>query len=154
MRNRLLPDTLKSLRRTITLDRVWPQGVVIALIAVAYWYSLFAGFTSDDLAMIIDNEENMGSVKAIPKFFTASVWAFSNVENSGGSLYRPAWLLWHFLNYSVSGQQPFGWHLSSVALHTLNVFLVASLIRRLLPETSAREQYLAAALFAVRKSVV
>lgn len=134
-------------------DRIWPQALVLALVAVAYSYSLLGGFASDDLAMIVDNEENMGSIAAIPKFFTSSVWAFSNVENSDRSLYRPAWLLWHFLNYSVSGQQPFGWHLGNVALHTLNVFLVAALIGRLLPETSLRERYLGAAFFAVHPAL-
>jgi tetratricopeptide (TPR) repeat protein len=135
------------------LRRLYPQGLVLILIAAAYGQSLFGGFTSDDWAMIVGNHEKMGTIAAVPKFFTNSVWAFSNVETSGGSLYRPVWLLWHFLNYSINGEQPLGWHLSSVALHTLNVFLVASLIRRLLPETTAREQYLAAALFAVHPAL-
>jgi tetratricopeptide (TPR) repeat protein len=151
--NRLRQDTARRLGRTSILDRVWPPAVVIALIVVAYADSLFGGFTSDDLAMIVDNEGNMGSFEAVSKFFMASVWEFSSFETGDRSLYRPAWLLWHFLNYNINGQQPFGWHLGNVALHTLNVFLVASLIRRLLPETSAREQYLAAALFAVHPAL-
>lgn len=149
-----LPDgPLRSLARSCAPERAWAQGVLLALVAAAYAGSLFGGFASDDWAMIVDNEANMGSLAVVPKFFTSPVWAFSNVENGDRSLYRPAWLLWQFLVYGLSGQQPLGWHLANVALHTANVFLVAALVERLVPGVARRDRYLAAALFAVHPAL-
>ncbi len=103
--------------------------------------------------MIVDNGENMGSLAAIPKFFTSGVWASSNLNHDDGALYRPMWLIWHFLNYQISGQDPFGWHVANVSLHAVNTLLVAALIGRLLPEISVAEQYAGAALFGVHPAL-
>jgi tetratricopeptide (TPR) repeat protein len=147
------PGSGRVLAGVIAANRIWPQALLLVLVAAAYTSSLFAGFTSDDWAMIVDNQDNLASLAAIPRALTTTVWEFSNVENNDRSLYRPAWLLWHLLIYSVSGEHAFGWHFANLVLHTINAFLLAALIKRLLPKTSAREQYLAAALFAVHPAL-
>ncbi len=109
-------------------------------------------FPSDPLTLIL--------------YFVLGVAAYSNVVNSfflsddfefvgrvlegglpfiwggeHGGFFRPVFILSLYLDGAVWGSRPFGFHLTNLALHALNAFLVFLLTRRLLgDEVGARKR--------------
>src|SRR5207247_697512 len=63
-----------------------------------------------------------------------------------GNYYRPLFLLWFLLNYTLFDGWPPGWHLTSVLLHALASLLVWLTARRLVGPSAA---LIAGAVFAL-----
>jgi tetratricopeptide (TPR) repeat protein len=113
--------------------------ILLAAIACAvYLNSLGGGFVWDDSGLIAGNEEYLENVSNL-----ASVFFEPHFE---APYYRP--LLWasFFLDYSVWGQNPFGFHITNVVLHIINTLLVCWFIGNL--GFSQTVSFITASLFA------
>jgi len=122
---------------------------VAAVIFLVYVASLRFGFVYDDRVQILNNPW-LGSWKNVSLFFSKSTGAFTG--NPGGAFWRPLFLLWMLVNRTLFGFQPWGWHLTTVVLHTLTAVLVYLLALRIL-----RDRFLAgfaALLFGVYPATI
>src|SRR4030042_3605104 len=94
--------------------------VLLILCLLAYCNSLGNNFVYDDRYFIVDNPW-IRSFSNFKLFFT-------DPENTVASrpwpgIYRPLRTLSYTLDYKLFGQKPFGFHLTNLLLHLLNVFL-------------------------------
>ncbi|MBI3780731.1 MAG: hypothetical protein HY278_06720, partial [candidate division NC10 bacterium] len=102
--------------------------LVLALtIGLAYGNSLKNSFVYDDHLQIVQNP-NIKSLSGLRTYFQAPhkvVGPYEDVENYP---YRPVFWVSLALDYFIWGVRPFGYHLTNVALHMLNAFLVFTLL--------------------------
>lgn len=105
--------------------------------ALAYLPSLWNGFVFDDILQI---ERNF-RIRSL----TEALWYFTNPP-SPGDLFRPVTFLTYALNYSISGYNPFSYHLLNLLLHAANSILVCIFLARLFDSKGA---ILAGIIFAV-----
>ncbi len=130
-------------RRAGAVPRWVAPLALVALTFAAYWSSLWGEFVYDDLHTVRDNPGIRG---------LAAWWSHLPYQ-----LHRPLLFLSFALNYRAGGLDPFGYHLVNVALHALNVLLLAVLAASWIERgagagqsrTSERAVWLAAALFAL-----
>jgi len=88
---------------------------------LAVYASIFPGnFHYDDYHSIRNNSWIV-NVKNIPKFFIEPA-CFSSRPRA--QMFRPLLLVSYALDYQVYGWRIWGWHLTNLLLHLLNVFLV------------------------------
>jgi tetratricopeptide (TPR) repeat protein len=118
---------------------LWMLGAACAgLAAVAYADALHNPFVYDDRVTVAEN---------------ASLRTPTNIRYLlGYSVFRPLVNLSYAADYSLWGLDPFGYHLTSVALHMANVALLFALVWRMLSDLGAPTPALAAvpaALFSV-----
>jgi hypothetical protein len=114
---------------------------VLALAVLPYLNAIPAFWVGDDYNYVVPK-----TLETIVNFFNAV----------GRAAYRPTnWLTWA-LDYTLFGNAPPGWHLTSLALHVLNTTLVVLLLRELArawwPDRPARQvvvPFLTGAFFAV-----
>jgi protein O-mannosyl-transferase len=117
--------------------------VPVVLAVLAYVVVLGYPFIYDDLGQILKNPY-IQSWHHLPQYFTHNVWSqFNAVSN----YYRPVFLLWMLLNFSLFGVGPAGWHAASLLLHAGATALVYFLARRDLNDNVAAG--FCAAIFAV-----
>ncbi len=102
--------------------RFW-QAVVAVVAAAAFARTVGFGWVYDDQMEIVRNVL-VHSLEHLPTLFTTTVWAGSGMETY---LYRPLGLLTHALNYRISGQDPWSYHLVNVLLHAGVSLLVVRL---------------------------
>ncbi len=115
----------------------------VMLAVLAYVVVLGYPFIYDDVGQILKNP-SIQSWHNLPQYFTHNVWAqFNAVSN----YYRPVFLMWLLLNFSLFGVDPVGWHAASLLLHAGATALVYSLARRDLKDNVAAG--FCAAIFAV-----
>lgn len=112
-----------------------PLVFVLGLTALTYAGTLRFDFVSDDNLQIADNPF-IKSWSNVPHFFLTSVWAHL-LPQSPHSYYRPIYLLWNLVNYSLFRLNPEGWHAAAVLLHVGVTALVYLLVRRLVPARPA-----------------
>ena len=122
-----------------------------ALIAVlafgVYANSLGGGFVYDDSRQILMNPL-IQQPKLYAKALTSDVWAFKGDGSvSASNYYRPTFIGWLILNFSVFGATPFGWHLMNVVLHIAVCLLILIFVGRL--GFSSTVSFVLAAIFAV-----
>jgi tetratricopeptide (TPR) repeat protein len=109
---------------------VWALPLLVAgITSLTYSVSLYFGFVYDDRVQILNNPW-LASWKNVSFFFSKSTGAFTG--NPGGSFWRPLFLLWMLLNRTIFGFRPWGWHLTTVALHAAAAVLVYLLASRIL----------------------
>lgn len=123
---------------------VFKLRVQVALLAVviafAYGNSLFNGFTMDDDLYILRNPQVTGhSLRLILQ------------PHASSNVFRPVTFATFALNWLVSGDKPFGYHLLNLVLHFAVVVLLLALLRELLEGMESRDSvcFAAALLFAV-----
>jgi protein O-mannosyl-transferase len=130
-------------------DLLHVRGAIELLLAatafIVYAGTLVFRFVYDDRLQVVDNRV-LTSWSYVPGYFAHHVWYLID-PHFAPNYYRPIFLLWLKLNYSLFGVSPAGWHLSSVALHVLATVQVYWLGRRLLKHQTAAA--IAALLFAV-----
>ena len=133
----------RTLGRVVGLEKI---GLLLVLTAsfVLFAPTLSYQFVYDDIYQIAQNE-HVHSWRFLPVYFTQGIW--SQVANSDSNLYRPLFLVWLRLNMVVFGDQPSGWHLTTVLMHVLVVALAYLLARFVLKNSVAA--LVAAAVFAV-----
>src|ERR1035437_2025204 len=112
----------KYLRRT---------GLLLPLLAlttlVVYSGSLFFDFVWDDWPQIV-NSPIVRSWSNLPRAFGSDLWYHMARQQV---YYRPLFVAWSMLNYTLFGLRPWGWHLGAVLLHVGAVAAVFWLARRL-----------------------
>jgi hypothetical protein len=105
--------------------------LLLAAALLAFGASLGSGFHFDDYAIFADSR------LASPRGWL-EIWNWRQT--------RPLTYLTFWLNHSLGGRDPVGYHAVNLALHVCAVLLVYECLRKLLP---ARAALFAAALFAV-----
>ncbi len=107
------------------VSRLNPHGTSILLLIflsfAAHFNVLFNEFVYDEIPLVMENKW-IKNVKFIPDIFTSSLWAVHFEES--GHYYRPIIHLLYMLDYHLFGLAPWGYHLTKLMLHTLNVVLV------------------------------
>ncbi len=116
----------------------WRLIVTLGVTIVAYGQVLGTLFVGDDFA-ILHLVRQAGGLQ--------HPWTYFRLDFFG--YYRPIAFLSQALDWSIWREQPFGFHLTSLALHAANAALVLALGTRLLGRT---EGLVAALLFALHPS--
>lgn len=90
--------------------------VLAALGCLIYLNSLGGGFVWDDSGLIAGNKECLENFSSVPSVFFKPTFE--------APYYRP--LLWvsFSLDYFLWGQRPIGFHITNVAVHIINIWLV------------------------------
>jgi Flp pilus assembly protein TadD len=112
-------------------SRRLPWWVIAALCLVAFLafsQTLFYDFVFDDDTQVLRNPW-IRDWSQVGNFFITDVWRFAN--ESTGNYYRPFHMLAHAASYSLSGLNPWGFHLFNILLHCANTLLIAFIGYRL-----------------------
>ena len=94
---------------------------------VVYSGSLSFDFVWDDWPQIV-NSPIIRTWSNLPRAFTSDLWYHVARHQV---YYRPLFVAWSMLNYTLFGLRPWGWHLGAVLLHVGAVTSVFWLARRL-----------------------
>ena len=94
---------------------------------VLYSGALSFNFLWDDWPQII-NSPILRSWRNLPQAFTSDLWYHVARHQT---YYRPLFVAWSMLNYSLFGLRPWGWHLGAILLHVAAVAAVFWLARKL-----------------------
>ncbi len=109
-------------------------AAVLALTFLAYCGTLRFQFVYDDVPQIVLNRSVQSwapdPLHRLGSLFSQDV--FNQLHpGQGGDYYRPIFVLWLLLNYTLFGATPWLWHLTTVLAHVLATFLTYRLARRL-----------------------
>lgn len=104
----------------ITSDRAVLVGMLVT--AAVYCRDLQYDFISDDLPLILMNE-TLTSWKNWATLFVSQIVPTQGV-NIAAVHYRPIYILWLMANYQLFGMVLPWWHLTSLLLHLLVIFLM------------------------------
>jgi protein O-mannosyl-transferase len=106
-------------------------GILLSLLSlmtfVVYSGSLSFDFVWDDWPQIANNPI-IRSWSNLPRAFSSDLWYHVARHQV---YYRPLFVAWSMLNYTLFGLRPWGWHLGAVLLHVGAVAAVFCLARRL-----------------------
>src|SRR5271163_3486280 len=106
-------------------------GILLPLLGlvtfVVYSGSLSFDFVWDDWPQIVNNPL-IRSWNNLPRAFGSDLWYHVARHQV---YYRPLFVAWSMLNYTLFGLRPWGWHLGAVVLHVGAVTAVFWLARRL-----------------------
>ncbi|MDD5292285.1 MAG: tetratricopeptide repeat protein [Candidatus Omnitrophica bacterium] len=109
--------------------------ILIAFAFIVYANSLFNSFVWDDFLVIVNNNfvKSWNNFPLLFKrdylnFLSGAGYAGKYNLGSGESSYRPVVTFSYLLDYSFWKLNPFGYHLTNVLLHILNVLLLYILL--------------------------
>jgi protein O-mannosyl-transferase len=140
--NETLGDTEPSARELLAQYLRRP-GVLLPILGlvtfVLYSGSLSFEFVWDDWPQIV-NSPIIRTWSNLPRAFTSDLWYHAARHQV---YYRPLFVAWSMLNYTLFGLRPWGWHLGAIVLHVGAVAAVFWLARKL------RLEYWTAALAAL-----
>src|SRR6202795_3617161 len=106
-------------------------SVLLALLGlvtfVVYSGSLSFDFVWDDWPQIV-NSPIIRTWSNLPRAFGSDLWYHVARHQV---YYRPLFVAWSMLNYTLFGLRPWGWHLGAVLLHVGAVVAVFWLVRRM-----------------------
>jgi len=109
--------------------------LALLLTALVYAVTLRFNFVYDDGPQILNNPA-VQSWRFLPGYFTQHVW--SNLyPGAPGNYYRPLFMVWLLLNFTIFGTNPIGWHLMTVLAHLGVTAMVYWLARRLITANTA-----------------
>src|SRR5580698_6625689 len=98
---------------------------------VVYRRAIFNPFSAyDDLKNVVNNAE-LSSWSGIIYYLHTSVTFVGDLRGSGQSYFRPLFWMSLALDRSLWGLSPFAFHLTNLALHWLNGFLLFTLLKKL-----------------------
>src|SRR5574340_712765 len=109
-----------------TLSALLPL-LLLAATFIVYVGTLQFEFVYDDMGQIVNNPV-VHSWRYLPWYFHSNVWM---QQYAVGNYYRPLFLFWLLLNYTLFGLQPLFWHLTTVLAHLAVTWMVYLLVRRL-----------------------
>ena len=104
-------------------------GLLLVITAMTYLDTLKYDFVYDDIGQILLNPF-IKSWSYLPRYFLSPLWQHASPQ-ALGNYYRPLFLLWSRVNYSMFKTQPFGWHATTVLLHLLVTGLVYLVVREM-----------------------
>jgi tetratricopeptide (TPR) repeat protein len=102
--------------------------VLLAVVAI-YVQSLGGPFLWDDRLLILDAPlvQHGGSLS---EFLSSPFWTGGSSHTGSTSYYRPLAAYGLFLDHTLHGENPAGYHLTNVALHALNSLALFALLRK------------------------
>lgn len=127
------------------LREIYAVAALLVLTAATYLQTLQFDFVSDDGLQIADNPF-IKSWRYLPHYFVITVWSHLGAQ-SPGNFYRPIYLLWNLVNYSLFGLNPVGWHAAAILLHLAVTGLVYQAVRQMTRRTGVA--WLTALIFGV-----
>ncbi|MCC7159368.1 MAG: tetratricopeptide repeat protein, partial [Ignavibacteria bacterium] len=98
-----------------------------------YANSLNNEFVFDDESVVL-GDQSITSLSNIPKYFTAEQ-GFHKVI---GRYYRPVVSATYAIDYALWGLKPFGFHLTNVLIHVINVLLLFGLLRMMFEKSTSK----------------
>jgi tetratricopeptide (TPR) repeat protein len=122
------PPVRKRATFRLARDTILFVAGLLACATLPYLNSLFNGFVHDDDYQLVQNPY-VRSFQHLKEIFTANVWSFQGPTVS--NYYRPMMTLGYLIGYKIFGLRPYGFHLVSLVLHALIVYLVFVLTERL-----------------------
>ncbi|RMF81997.1 MAG: tetratricopeptide repeat protein [Planctomycetota bacterium] len=133
--------------------RAFVLGPGLPFVVALIWGAASLGnqFTYDDRPVVLDNPR-IRSLSNLNTIWLTDYWEQTSssdpvLDPRRDRLYRPLTLTTFALNFTLSGANPFGYHLTNVVLHALVCAMLFYLARRLLASAAAATA--AALLFAV-----
>ena len=101
--------------------------LLLAITALVYWPGLKGGFLFDDYPNIVDNPAVHAKSLNLDTLQRAI-----NAYEPGSSIGRPLATLSFAIDYSLGGENPWGYKLVNLLAHLVNALLIFTLTRRLL----------------------
>ncbi len=110
--------------------RALPAAAIITATFIAYAATLRFGFVYDD-HILIEGNDAIRSWRYLPTYFNSHIWSW-RYPHLLSNAYRPLLMIWLRLNDALFGLHPWGWHLTSVAIHVAVTYLVYRLALRVM----------------------
>jgi tetratricopeptide (TPR) repeat protein len=132
-------EDIQNAGRELKLDdhshgrRALPAAAIITATFIAYAATLRFGFVYDD-HILIEGNDAISSWRYLPTYFNSHIWSW-RYPHLLSNAYRPLLMIWLRLNEMAFGLHPWGWHLTSVAIHIAVSYLVYRLALRVLRDT-------------------
>jgi protein O-mannosyl-transferase len=115
----------------VLVEHLRRPSLLLALLGLAtfvlYSGALFFDFVWDDHPQIV-NSPILRSWSNLPRAFTSDLWYHVARHQV---YYRPFFVAWSMLNYTLFGSRPWGWHLGAILVHVGAVGAVFWLARKL-----------------------
>src|SRR3974390_3432980 len=103
--------------------------LILSVLAVLPYSNIFFNqFVYDDGMQVVANPY-AHSFKYLRQIFTTTVWSFQGAQGAS-NYYRPMMTLGYLLTYQIAGLIPFTYHLVSIVLNAVVVWLVFAILRR------------------------
>jgi len=106
---------------------IWLLSLMGLTTFVLYSGALFFEFVWDDESQIVNNPL-IRSWSNLPRAFGSDLWYHVARHQV---YYRPLFVAWSMLNYTLFGLRPWGWHLGAILVHVAAVAAVFWLARKL-----------------------
>jgi protein O-mannosyl-transferase len=90
---------------------------------IVFFNGIFNGFVGDDSSQITENV-NVHSLQNIPSFFLGSTFYSGGGQTLSGAYYKPILTVTYALIYSLSGSNPFTFHLFQILLYIINACIL------------------------------
>ncbi|XP_051787402.1 LOW QUALITY PROTEIN: protein O-mannosyl-transferase TMTC3 [Erpetoichthys calabaricus] len=124
----------------------WKELIlIVGVVVVCYWNSLFCGFVFDDVSAILDNKDLRPSTPFKNLFFN-DFWGTPMSEERSHKSYRPLTVLTFRINYMFSELSAMSYHLLNLFLHAVVCLIFLRVCKLFLDKKSS---LVAALLFAV-----
>ncbi len=105
--------------------------IAVAATLAAFWPALSGRFAYDDLTLVAENP-NLRSFSNLIASWTTSFWDFARPTNDQpNAFWRPLTTLALFVANQLGGEQPFAFHVLSLAVHAAAVVMSFLVARRL-----------------------
>ncbi len=122
--------TSETSNKSFSAAGLIPVFVLLVLSVVVYLNILPNGFVHDDSDQIINNPW-ITDFANLPGVFFSSAWAFLEEEVTS-NYYRPVMHLVYMIDYALFELNPWGYHLTSIIINSINSVLVFFLLNLLL----------------------
>ena len=127
-----------------------PAALVFALSFLVYYNSLWGDFVFDDHRAILSNDDLDAEKTNVWGVFVNDFWGGHMSRSESHKSYRPLTVLtYRYLNFWLSGSQPFSYHLTNVLLHCASSVLFLLVCFKLLGTRKKWPSVFAATLFSV-----
>jgi len=103
--------------------------MLLLITAITYVATLRFDFVYDDFPQIAYNPF-LKAWRYVPQFFVSSVWKQMS-PLTPGSYYRPLFLVFSRVVYTVFSDRAPGWHLAALAMHLLVTWLAYLVVRKM-----------------------
>ncbi len=114
-----------NIHKTISLKLYGLPAIVLIFVCLTVFFNTFANeFVWDDRILITENQ-HIRDYKNIPLFFTPHYW---NALHPDRGLYRPVRAVSLAVDYFFWKLNPFGYHITNILLHIINVVLIFYLV--------------------------
>lgn len=106
------------------LQNRWNHLIIIALITILTYINILQnGFAFDDKDFFLEwpqikSEKGLGSYLSMPGLLSGDL----PIDHRG--VYRPLRSIYYLLSYNIWGENPFGYHLQAIIVHTLIVLII------------------------------